>query len=232
MNIMQEIQNNIFFIFIFIFYIYYNLFINRDPKQIFFIFALTIILYIFYYKNYKVREKKTSNVSEYFLSIEDYLSSSNDISTDLYHINKYPKKLTYLKMNDDFKNILYELKFITLYDKELYMKLITFIESFLRIHYKILISKYEFGLYYQVLKDIRREILNIINSVYFNIPNISKILDINNLDDYIYKRAKLLQSRTYKYLKTLYQKNKSHTFDSYNAPFENDITKNHNYDIF
>lgn len=232
MNIMQELEKNIFFLFIFIFYIYYNLFINRDPKQIFFIFALTIIIYIFYYKNYKVREKKTSNINDYFLTIEKYLSNNNDISTDIYQINKHPKKITYLKMNDDFKYILYELKFITLYDQELYMRLITFIESFLRIHYKIMIGKYEFKLYYQVLKDIRREILNIMNSIYLNIPNISRVVDIDNLDDYIYKRAKLLQSRTYKYLKIVYQKNKSHAFDSYNAPFENDMMKDYSYNIY
>ena len=90
------------------------------------------------------------------------------------------------------------------------MRLVTFIESFLRIHYKILISKYEFKLYYQVLKDIRNEIMNIIKGVYFNIPQISNVVDINNLDEYVYKRSRLLQSRTYRYLKTLYQKNKSY----------------------
>jgi hypothetical protein len=91
-----------------------------------------------------------------------------------------------------------------------------------------MLGKYEFNLYYPVLVDIRNEILNDMKSVYFNIPTISTILVIDNLDTYLDAKIRLVQSITYKLLKLLCHKYRK----NYKPPYGIDKTKNKHYALF
>jgi hypothetical protein len=68
-------------------------------------------------------------------------------------------------------------------------------------------------------------------TIYFNIPNISKILDIKNIDNYIEQRIIKIQSITGKYLNIVYHKyGKYHL--ALEAPYEYDKSRDKNYNIF
>lgn len=232
MNIYKEIQNHIFIIFIILFFIYYNLFVTRDLKAIFFILAILTILYFLYVKQKTESDNKSLDIISYMDNIEKKIGHDYEVSeNEIFPIHKTPRNIKYLKRTEDLRQIIYDIKFLEIYDKALYEKIISYIEYFLKIHYKVMLGIYNFNLYFPILKDIRNEILNSMKTIYFNIPNISTILYIKNIDLYVEKRITTMQSITYKYMKVLYHKyNKSNL--SYQAPFENDTMKNDHYHIF
>lgn len=232
LDIYKEIKNNIFIFFIILLFIFYNLFIIRDVKILFFIIIISIIAYILYDKR-KTRDiVKDRNKIEYIDNIEKQLNHDYEIPENkIYHIHKTPRNIKYIKKNEDIKNIIYDLKFLQIYNKELYEKFISYFEYFLKIHYNVMLEKYDYRTYFSILKDIRNEILNIMKSIYFNVPKISTIIDIPDLDKYIEKRILIIQSITYKYMKIAYNKY-SQDHVTYNAPFEYDSMKDDRYDLF
>jgi len=236
MNYLNEIKKNIFIIFIIAFLLYYNICVNTDTKGIFFIIVIIIVLYVFYYQKIQVEEKKNSNVNKQINDFEKTLDHDYELAENkIYAVHKTPRNLKYIKQTQDIKQIVYELRFLQIYDEELYEKIVSYIEYFLKIHYNTMLGKYDFGLYFPVLKDIRNEILNSMKTIYFNIPNVSTILDIKNIDNYVEQRILRIQSITLKYLKILYNKYKSlkTSFMRHEAPFEYDKMKeDDHYNLF
>jgi hypothetical protein len=189
---------------------------------------------IFYWKYLENLTKKNSDKTTLLLDIQNDLAVEYEIpEKKTFSIHKSPKNLKYLMKKDEFINILYDLKFLKLYDKELYYKLISYINYFLKIHYLVMLTKYDFHLNFPVLQDLRNEILNIMKSIHYNTPDVSTILDIPNLDTYINLRTKRMQALTYKYLKIVYHKFvKSRTYMNYKPPFSFDSAKEKNYELF
>lgn len=237
MNIYEEFKKNIFAVFLIGFILYYNLFINRDINGIFFMIVILIVLYILYLNKTTVDRKNNNNVNKHIDNLEKKIGNDYEIPDNkIYFIHKTPRNIKYIKRTEDIKEIVYDLQFLQIYDEFLYEKIVSYLEYFLKIHYKVMLGKYDFKLNFQVLKDIRNEILNLMKTIYFNIPNISTILDIKNLDNYIEKRIIKIQSITMKYLKIVYNKYKyknnniSHII--YEAPFEHDEMNDRHYNIF
>ena len=230
----NTIKNNLFLVYIFVFYLFYLLFIQRDINITFFVILITVICVILYWQNLNRISDKDKNISKLLLEIQKDLSVEYEIpEKKIFAIHKTPRNLKYLMKKDEYVKIIYDLKFLKIYEKQLYYKLISYVNYFLKMHYNTMLEKYDYKLYFPILKDLRNEILNIMKSIHFNTPDISTILEVPNLDDFINKRTKLMQALTYKYLKVIYHKfNKDRTFSHYNAPFENDYTKENHYELF
>jgi hypothetical protein len=232
MNLNEEFKKNMFLIFLIGFILYYNIFINKDIKGIFFIIVTLIIAYIFYTKKIIMNEEKNNNLDKHINNLEKTIGNDFEIlDNKIYYIHKTPRNLKYIKRTEDIKQIIYDLKFLKIYDNALYEKITSYLEYFLKLHYKIMLGKYDYELNFQILKDIRNEILNSMKTIYFNIPNISKILDIKNIDNYIEQRIIKIQSITGKYLNIVYHKyGKYHL--ALEAPYEYDKSRDKNYNIF
>jgi hypothetical protein len=222
----MDIRGVIIGSFVFVFLL---LFVIKDNVQRFFILVLLGMIGYFYYEKYKKAAQKNNNIEGFLNKIEKDLSDDFEIPENkIFYIHKTPRNIKYIKKHHDIRQILYELKFVLGYDKGLYHKLVSFVEYFLKIHYKVMIDKYEFSLYYPMLVDTRHEILNILKTIYFNIPNISTILSIQNLDEYVEKRIKQLQAITYKLMKLLCQKHKK----PFKPPYPVDKGKDSHYALF
>lgn len=232
MNIRDEFMKHIFLIFAIGFFIYYNVVINQDVKGIFFIITIIIILYILYLQKSAIDEKKNNNITKHITELEKELNHDYEVPENkIFYIHKTPRNIKYIKRTQDIQQVIYDIKFLKIYDSALYEKIISYLEYFLKIHYKIMLEKYEFELYFPVLKDIRNEILNSMKTIYFNIPTISTTIDIKNLDKYIEQRILKIQAITLKYVRIVYNKyNKNHL--TYQAPFEYDKLKDQHYNLF
>jgi len=235
MNIYKEIEKNYFIIFIILFFLYWILVINKDYNGFFFIIIILTMLLIFYIKNYKKNEEKNSNILSFIDEKDKQVSNQYELPENIiFEIYKTPKKIIYIRKNEEVKKILYDLKFLEIYDKSLYEQIFSYFEYFLKIHYNVLIGKYDINLFFPILQDIRTEILNKMKTIYFNTPNISTIIELDenpNIDIFIEKQIAKVQAFTYKYMKILYNKyNKFHL--SYQAPFEFDSMKDTMYFMF
>lgn len=232
MDINKIIQENIFIIFIIAFLIYYFIIIKHDLRSVFFILIFLIVIFILYNKEKVKEEKKNTGIAD-FMDKKEANLDKHEIPTDKFiAIHKLPDNLKYLKKSDELRKIIFELKFVENYDKGLYEKIIGYLEYFLAFHYKVMIGKYKFDHYFPILKDLRIEILNSMKNIIFNIPRSrSSYLPDDNLEQFIDDKIILVQSITYKYMKTLFHKYKN-SHMSYNPPYENDKMNNNYYHIY
>lgn len=225
----MQIDNKNIFLIAFAFLMVFIYIIQDFNQRLFAIIILILFGYLYYLKNLKSTNIKNISRNDFIDKIEKELSVGLEIpENSIFFIHKTPKNLKYIKKTDELLQVLYDIKFLSIYNSELFYKLISYIEYFLKIHYKMMLGKYEFKIYYQILRDIRIEILNIMKSSYLSLPNISTILSMPDINDYMEKRIRKVQAVTYSYLKIICHK--------YNKPFkppaEFDIAKDNHYALF
>lgn len=226
---MMQIDNKNIFLIAFAFLMVFIYIIQDFNQRLFAIIILILFGYLYYLKSLKSTNIKNISRNDFIDKIEKELSVGLEIpENSIFFIHKTPKNLKYIKKTDELLQVLYDIKFLSIYNSELFYKLISYIEYFLKIHYKMMLGKYEFKIYYQILRDIRIEILNIMKSSYLSLPNISTILSMPDINNYMEKRIRKVQAVTYSYLKIICHK--------YNKPFkppaEFDIAKDNHYALF
>jgi hypothetical protein len=217
------------FLLAFVFLILFIYIIQDFNQRLFAIIILILLVYLYYLKTLKSATTKDVNRNTFIDKIEKDLSVGLEIpENSIFFIHKTPTNLKYIKKTEELLQVLYEIKFLSIYNRELFYKLISYIEYFLKIHYKMMLGKYEFKIYYQILRDIRIEILNIMKGSYYSLPNISTILTIPDINAYMEKRIRTVQAVTYRYLKIICHKYKQ----PFKPPAEFDVAKDNHYALF
>jgi hypothetical protein len=185
------------------------LFILLFIDQYLFIFAVIIIgLYhsIAYYKVYTenkgARGLRPANIWKYYKEI----CKNKMVLSDIYFVNKAPNTIKYILMNEDIKGILEDFHVISLYQEDLLADIIILTEYFCKVHFNVVIGKYDACTYSDILKDIQREILQKLSITIFNIPSISTMVDIPDINTYIDTKKRDLHALTNKYMNILKHK--------------------------
>lgn len=203
-------------------------FVLKDVAHRFFFLCAAAAAAYAYIKAYRTREKKRNNQESFMSATEKELSDDHEVPENkIFYIHKSPRSLRYLRRHKELQQAVFDLKFLQIYDRALFNKIVTFIEYFLKLHFKVMIGKYEFSMYYSVLRDTRSEILNSMKSAHLNIPDVSTILYIADIDEYLERRIRLVQAVTYKLMKLLCHKHGA----GYKPPLENDAFDEH-YALF
>lgn len=204
-----------------VFFIYFVIVQNGLSIQTFIILLFVFILYS--YNNAKTKDQRqtSKNIDKYIADLETQVITHRTpemILEHVYVIHKPLKDLYYISKNIVVKNVIYKLKFLQIYDKQQYLDIVVMIEYFLKIHFNMMIGKYDFQTHYSILEDIREEVLNALYSCYFNIPKYSKTYDSPNLEYELKHSIMRFQSITMKLLKIARNKyrlpTKSVTYDS------------------
>jgi hypothetical protein len=213
------------------------IFVLKDTAQRFFFACGVLAVGYALFKKQQVTEKKRNNQDSFITSVEKELSDDHEVPENkIFYIHKSPRNLKYLRKHKELQQAVFDLKFLQIYDRALFNKMIIFIEYFLKIHFKVMIGKYEFSLYYPMLRDARSEILNTMKSAHLNIPNISTILYIKDIDDYLETRIRLVQAVTYKLMKLLCHKKRASkqpgTAATYKPPLDSDTSHDYHYALF
>lgn len=236
MILLRDIQENLLLIFFLALFLFYNLFITKDVKALFFIFILIGIFYMWRMQNQK--QKLTNNnkeLSSFIDGKEKELGNDSEIyDAKNFRIHKTPRNLKYLKTSPELLKFVYNLRFINLYDKALYDKLLSYIEYFMKIHYNMMIGYYDFQTYFPIIKDLRFELLNLMKTTTFNLPKQSTILPVEDLDKYMDEKTAFIQALTYRYLKIVHHKyggEKTNTL-SYESPYSFDPANSDQYNMF
>ena len=216
--------------FIVLLYFFVIIFQKKNPVYLFFSLIIFGIIIYNIHDQYINKTNKDDHIIKYIKNIEKQCNF--ELLSKDYHIHKIPIKLEHLLMNKDFMNILWDLKFIYIYDRHALIRLACYFEIFLKMHYNMLIGKYEYILYYPKLIDLHKEISNHIKSFTFNVPNISTVLDIENIDDVLEEKYKRTNALTFKYTKIIYKKYKTRTNTYiYKGPSPIDLQMSENYSL-
>jgi hypothetical protein len=185
----------------------------------------------------KEEDKTQKNDIDTFINNMQDLVTHHDtqemIVNTVYKVHKPLKDLRYVKSSKEMQETLYNMRFLLIYDKEDFIDLVVLIEYFLKIHFNVMIGKYDVYTYYAILKDIRKEILNAMHSSFFDIPQYSTTFDSPDLIKELQLATKKVQAITYKYLKVLSHKYRKQLFhDTYKDASGIDPQRDTRYDIF
>jgi hypothetical protein len=235
MDIVKEIQDNLMIVFVLAFFLFYNLFIKKDPKALFFIFTIFFILLMLRQQYQTGKQKDSRELYNFIKNKEKELSNDFEIMDPKnVRIHKTPRSLKYLRTSPDLLKTVYDLKFINLYDKALYNKFLSYMEYFMKIHYNMMIGYYDYQTYFPIIKDLRFEILNMLKATTFNLPKQSTVLPIDDIDNYMDEKLAFIQARTYKYIKILHHKygSKRNSTTSYESPYDYDPGSDNYYNMF
>jgi hypothetical protein len=230
-------NNKIIVLFVCVFIVLYlYVFMQNDSASNFFIISMIIVGFLInnHSKTDKVAQKNELN--QYITNIEKTVISHSTpqmVLETVYRIHKPLKSLRFIKNNKEATQIVYYLRFLKIYDNEGYLDIIVYLEHFLKLHFNIMIDKYDVQTNFIILKDIRREILNALQASCYNIPNISKVFDSKDLDERMKNAISKVQALTYRYVKIIYKKyHHILRHENYKGTIDYDTMKNNHYHMY
>lgn len=219
----------LFILFMVVFYIFYMFFIDKDVFRNFFI---ATILGIFVYVTYTKSEKSrlvNANQAEFFSNMEKEIQHSEFVFKNIYPLHKPPKNLNYLRKDKRLSKLIYGLRNLRIYDDANYITVIILLEYFLRVHFYVMVGKYDANLYEQLLIDTFTEIVNTLLSMTMNVPDFSTVVIIpgNDIEEYITHNALKIQGILRSHMNVLRKKY------GYKKPFPVafDIRKDHAFSL-
>ncbi len=188
------------------FILFFYIFIDYDPKALFFIIIIIIVYYILT-KTSKVKlEKLNKNIEKFLDNKEQTICDIKTwIESEVFPIYKTPNKLYYIKKNPEIIQIIYNLKDVNTYDHELMNQIIIRIEAFLKLHYKLMTDKTGLDYNVSILHDLRKELMKHCNLIIFAIPEIIPRYR-KDLKKTIEIEIQKLKSLTFKYMRMVYHK--------------------------
>jgi hypothetical protein len=199
-------------------------FVDRDVYRNFFI-AVVIAAFIYMQTQKSEKTKKATQDSEaLFVLIEADMKDHAFIFPKIYSLHKPPKKLQYLRKDSKIANIIYDLRKLRVYDNVSYVSMVVLIEYFLKLHFNIILGKYNADIYDQMIVDVRTEILNTMHAMLFNLPKKSTVISVpgDDVEEFLYDKILEMSSVTDTYVKILRNKFKDRAFKLSHYPVPDD----------
>lgn len=236
----QSANNTIIIVFLVAFMTYYMFITNTENAvtalQFFFYVALSVTLYMLFKRKQDKEVEKTTNLSAYIDKLEDMVRKSASFEmliATVYKVHKPLTSLNFIRNNDEAKQLLYDLRFLLIYDNENLLDFTVYLEYFLKTHFNMMIGKYDVHTFIDILRDIRAEMLNLLHTCHFNIPNLSTVYDSTDLDENLKMGIKRTLALTYKMIKIVFRKySKDLTHDSYGYTVPYDKGQSHLYNMY
>ena len=127
-------------------------------------------------------------------------------SKNTVNIYKGTSSLKYILMHEGMKSIIEDLDFILKFNPDIIIDIIILLEYFYKIHYNVMIEKYDACSYIPILQDIRNEVVNTFSTFVFNLPDISTTIDIPDIDSFMNTKLREIQSLLQKQLSIIKNK--------------------------
>lgn len=236
-SFIETSNRNKVLVFIGVFLAYYLLFYNTvNTSQNLFIAVFIFIIVTLVVMSKEEQKTQNNDIDSFIRKMEEMVTQHDTqdmIVNTVYKIYKPLKDLRFIKTLREMQESLYNLRFLLIYDKEDFIDFVVMIEYFLKIHFNVMIEKYDVQTYYAILKDIRKEILNALHSSFFDIPQYSTTFDSPDLIKDMQLELKRIQAITHRYMKVLthkYRKQLHH--ETYNDTSGIDPHRDTRYDIF
>lgn len=92
-------------------------------------------------------------------------------SNNIYTYTHKNKNIKYMKQNEEFINIIYDIRFIKKFDETRYNNIIVNMNKLMKIYIYILSDRYEINSYLPIFNDIKDNILELLYSIIFVVPD-------------------------------------------------------------
>jgi len=175
------------------------------------LFFLAFVAYIYSVHRSKQHETdmKETNTAKIWFYYTHLVKNKHVLSSrNIYKYQYPPKSLQYIERNITVKSVFEKLYPIRVFDEHLIGEIIILVEHFLRTHYKVVIGKYDPQLFIQHLEDIAEEVDVLFQRFVYNIPNVSSLFDIEDLDMYVHEQHKIMMNLLQRHIRIV--RNKYH----------------------
>jgi hypothetical protein len=178
--------NNIyieFYIFAFLLAVAFYLFSNVNTNQlvsVIIIILLGIGIYLYLDRLSNSKDSSSDNIEN---TLDNDIQERKETNEKLFYIDKFPKKVNYLKQSKELMQIVTNLRFTTKFNKTRYSDLILNMNKMMKVYIYILADRYDAVQFIPVFTDIRQNILEIMYSLFMIIPK--QLKHIYALDPHI-----------------------------------------------
>jgi hypothetical protein len=104
-------------------------------------------------------------------NIDKGIDTIKELNTNNFNININTGNIKFLKKNKEFLDIIHNLRFVKKFDKTRYNNLIIYMNKLMKIYIYILSDRYDIYIYIPIFNDIVNDILEILYSFVFVVPN-------------------------------------------------------------
>lgn len=233
-DIVNIIEQNLFVVFGLCFFIFYVAYIKQDFTKLFFLGFITVVGLLILIQRNKQTTKMSGSVQQFISHVEKDVQDFQINYNKIYQVHKAPKSLKFIRKNTNISTMLFEIRWMELYDYGSLLTMIIYLEFFLKYHYFVMMGKNPYDHYIQIMKDLRSEILNISKTFVFSVPHRSKVLKhVPNVDEFLFEWHNKLVAVTDRYITILnnkYLKKKHHVV---RHPYEYDAhDTTQNYEMY
>lgn len=167
---------------------------------------VTILTYIVSSWLPKTRMEAIKHPDNFWVICERLAAGKQVRNDTAFIVYKGPPRLKYVHMNQDFVDVMEDLGWLLKYQPDVLIEVLIYAEYFFKYHYNVLIGKYDACTYIPIMRDLSRLILNTMSCGVFSLPKVSKIVDIKDIDRFMFTKRKDIHAILTKYMTILRHK--------------------------
>lgn len=162
---------------------------------------ITVIIAIaMYFWRYYADKGYIREDDKKILTLDEDISNRKETNESLFMLRKFPKKMKYLKENNDFVAMVHNIRFVQKFNKSRYADILLNMNLLMKIYIYILAERYEPELHICQYIDTRDNIIDLLYSLIIIVPDGMRhvySLDThqeihNTIDEFVYKSREML----------------------------------------
>jgi ABC-type multidrug transport system fused ATPase/permease subunit len=158
------------------------LFSKISINHLIIVIIILLISYALYFYLQRISNDKQNNIAYVQNTLDMDIKDRTETNEKLFYIDKFPKKIKYLKNNEKLIDIITNIRFIKKFNKTRYGDIILNANKLMKVYIYILSGRYDVEIYLPIFTDIRDNILELMNSLIMIIPE--KLKHTYGLDTY------------------------------------------------
>ena len=166
---MNNFINNYYTAIIFLAFIFFIISKYNIPILL----SIIIIIIIYYYIDTNIKKNisdKNNTEAKIIDNIDNDIDAIKELNTNNFYININTGNIKFLVKNNEFIDIIKNLRFIKKFDKTRYNNLIILMNKLMKIYIYILSDRYDVYEYIPIFNDIKNDIFEILYSLVFVVP--------------------------------------------------------------
>jgi hypothetical protein len=209
---------------------------NDNGLSLFFTLVFAATVFIILTIKHEREAIETKNLENFMLKLESDImhhTTPEMMLETVYSVHEPLKNINHIKANEEVCQILYNLRFLLIYDRENFLDIIVLLEQFFKLHFNLMLYKANPLAHTQILQDLRTEILNMLHSCHYNIPTHSVLVERNSLTNDMQQSILHLMAIMSRYVNIVFKKyRKQLAHKEYKFTRSYDTQKNNRYHLY